>query len=156
MFTITLDSPAPHIYGYSVLIAFGCGMSFNLGYTVAGVKMALKGGSAHDVNLVVTMQNISQLGGTLMSLLISGQVFQSYSFKNLKVVLSGEGLSDDQIRSCIAGTRSTILTSLSPDLARGATEAITKAISKLYVLLIIAGGLCLLGSLFMKHERLFK
>jgi hypothetical protein len=156
MFTITLDSPAPHVYGYSALISFGCGMSFNLGYTIVGVKIALKRDSAHDVNLVVRMQNISQMGGTLMSLVISGQVFQSYTFKDLKVVLSGEGLTNDQIRSCVAGARSTIFASLSPELARGATEAITKAISKLYVLVIIAGGLSLLGSLFMKHERLFK
>jgi hypothetical protein len=51
VFTITLDSPAPHVYGYSALIAFGCGMSFNLGYTIAGVKIALKGDSVHDVKL---------------------------------------------------------------------------------------------------------
>jgi hypothetical protein len=155
MFTITLNSPAAQVYGFSILIALGAGLTFNAAYAIAGIKVALKGGSSTEVNQAVSLQNISQVGGILISLLISGQIFQSYSFQNLKIVLAGQSLTDDQIRSVVAGTRSPIFASLSPELAREAVEAITQAISKTYIIVIIAGGLAMICAFLMKRERLF-
>jgi hypothetical protein len=91
MFTITVDSPAAHLYGYSILMALGVGLDFNIGIAIAGIKMGAEGGSVLDVNSVVVMQNISQLGGILTALLIAGQVFQSVGFEKLNAVLGDRG-----------------------------------------------------------------
>ena len=156
MYTVTLDSPASHVYGYSVLIALGAGLTMNTGFAIAGIDMANKGGSAQDINDVVMMQNIAQTSGILIALLISGQVFQSLVFQNLKAVLGPEGFTDAQVRSVASGTRSVIYMTLSPELAREVVDAITRAISRLYILTIVTGGLAFISSFFMKLENLFE
>ena len=156
MYTVTPDSSPSSIYGYSVLLALGAGLTMNTGYAIAGIDMTNKGGSAQDINDVVMMQNISQISGILAALLISGQIFQSLVFQNLKTVIGDEGFTDAQIRSVAAGTGSAIYATLSPELAIKVVGAIAKSISKLYILTIAAGGVMLISSLFMKHESLFK
>ncbi|RDW66620.1 hypothetical protein BP5796_09369 [Coleophoma crateriformis] len=156
MFTITIDSPPAHIYGFSVLIALGVGLIFNAGYSIAGIKMGAKGGSTDDINAVVAVQNMSQIGGVLTALLVAGQVFQSIAFRKLTVLLRDQGFTDAQVRSVAAGSTSLVFESLSPSLARKAVEAVTSTISTIYVLTIVSGGLSLLCSLLLKRERLFK
>lgn len=156
MYTVSLDSPPSHVYGYSVLMAMGAGLTLNSGFAISGIDMSNRGGSAQNINDVVTLQNISQLSGTLLALLISGQVFQSLVFRNLKGILGNEGFTDAQIRSVAGGTRSVVFATLSPELAREAVDAITKAISKLYILTIVTGGVALIASFFLKYESLFK
>ena len=155
MYTIKISSPSGNVYGYSVLIAIGSGLTYQAGYAVAGVKVSLKGWSSKDVQSVMSLQNISQIGGTLLSLLISGQVFQSLARKNLGSALSGQGFSDTDIRSAIAGTQSTLFERLSPQQAESATQAITDAMSRVYILSVTAGALSLISALLMKKERLF-
>ena len=155
MYTIKISSPSSNIYGYSVLIAIGSGLTYQAGYAIAGVKVSLKGWSGRDVQSAISLQNISQIGGTLLSLLLSGQVFQSLARKNLKRALSGEGFSDMDISSAITGTQSTVFDRLTPQLAESATQAITEAMSRVYILSITAGVLSLVSALLMKKERLF-
>lgn len=101
------------------------------------------------------MQNVAQLGATVFSLLVLGQVFQSFAFRNLETALSGQGFSDAQIHSLVAGTQSKLFKELSPELVERATWAITEAIRKVYYLSIVAGALSILSALLMKKERLF-
>ncbi|KAF7590324.1 hypothetical protein BBP40_002974 [Aspergillus hancockii] len=156
MYTVNIDTNAGKVYGYSILLAVGSGLTFQSGYALAGIKVSLKGWSGKDVQSAVSLQNVSQIGGTLLSLLISGQIFQSVAFENLKKVLSPEGYSDAQIRSVVAGTQSSLFEELNAELARESTKAITNAISRVYILSIAAGGLSLIAAVLMKKERLFK
>lgn len=155
LFTVTIDTPAANVYGYSVLLAFGSGLTFAAGYTIAGIKTAMDGGSAKDVQSAVSVQNLSQIGGGMIALVISGQIFQSYAFKNLKAVLEGLGFTNAEIHSAVAGTKSAVFRGLSPEVAVKSIDALTRAISKVYILAMVAGVLSLLGSLLMKRERLF-
>jgi hypothetical protein len=155
MFAVTSHTQPANVYGYSILIAFGSGLVMNLGYAVGGIKASGPGHPQTDVQHAVSLQNLWQIGGTLVSLVITGQIFQSFAFKNLKEVLSGEHLTDSQMHSAVSGAQSIVLKSLSPELAAKAIEGITKAISKTYILGIVAGVLAVLGSLLMKWERLF-
>jgi hypothetical protein len=54
------------VYGYTVLMGFGTGLTVTVGYTVAGLVVA--GGGGEEVGSAVTLQNVSQLGGTVVSL----------------------------------------------------------------------------------------
>jgi hypothetical protein len=155
MFTITIDSPAANIYGYSVLLAMGSGLTFQAGYAIAGVKASQKGWSGTDVQSAVSLQNISQLGGTLLSLLICGQIFQSLAARSLGRELAGQGFSAAAIRSAVAGTQSQLFRNLTPELAIRATDAITEGMRNVYALSMAAGALSLVCALLMKKERLF-
>lgn len=155
MYTVKISSPSANIYGYSILIAIGSGLTYQAGYAIAGVKVSLLGWSGKDVQSAISLQNISQIGGTLLSLLLSGQVFQSLARNNLKSALSGEGFSDADINSAIAGTQSAVFDRLNPQQAESATQAITDAMRRVYILSITAGALSLVSALLMKKERLF-
>lgn len=156
MYTIQTDSSPGKVYGYSILIALGSGLTFNAAYAIAGIKAAQKNWSQKDIQSAVSLQNVSQIGGTLLSLLISGQVFQSYSFQNLKRVLEGVDLnfSDAEIRGAVTGTQSLLFARLSDGVKQQAIEAIMEAMKRVYILSIVAGVLSLLCALVMKKERL--
>lgn len=154
MYTVKISSPSANIYGYSVLLAIGSGLTYQAGYAIAGVKVSLKGWSDKDIQSAISLQNISQIGSTLLSLLLSGQIFQNLARQNLEHALSGEGFSDTDIRGAIAGTQSALFHRLSSQQAERATRAITEAMSRVYILSITAGALSLLSALLMKKERL--
>lgn len=153
--TINTDTPIANIYGYSIIIAVGTGLTFTSGYAIASIKMSLKGGSATRIGAAISFQNFCQTAGAFLALLISGQIFQSFGFQNLKEVLQVEGFTDMEIRSALSGAQSAVLQSLSPATRILATEAITRAISKVYILSVVTGALSLVGSLCLKRERLF-
>ena len=71
MFTVTIDTPAANVYGYSVLLAVGSGLTFNAGHTIARIKTAMKGASPNDIQSAILLQTLSQVGSILTALVIS-------------------------------------------------------------------------------------
>jgi hypothetical protein len=155
MITVTPTTPVANVYGYSIILGAGTGLVFNLGFTVSGVTIMAETGNGLDLQRVMSMQNLSQLGFQTLSLLIGGQIFQSLSMKNLTWVLSGLGLSQAEIRSAIAGTRSAVFTRLSPDLQEQAIMTITNAMSRIYILSIAVSVITVICAMLMKKEKLF-
>ncbi|EED19841.1 efflux pump antibiotic resistance protein, putative [Talaromyces stipitatus ATCC 10500] len=156
LYTVDIDTRMANVYGYSVLLGAGTGLIFQAGYTVGGVKTMMRTGSGLDVQRVISMLNLSQLGFQMGSLLIGGQIFQSLAMKNLTRVLHGLDFSQEDIRSAVAGTQSTLFASLTPSMKSQAISAIIDAISKVYTISIAAGGITVICALLMKKERLFK
>lgn len=155
MFTVGTNTSMASVYGYSILLGAGTGMTFQAGYTVGGVKTLMRTGSSLDVQRAISMLNLSQLGFQLGCLLIGGQIFQSLALKNLTHVLHGLGFSEEDIKGAIAGTQSTAFKSLSPSLQKLAVAATTDAISRVYIISISAGAVTVICALLMKKERLF-
>lgn len=155
MYTVDIESHAANVYGYSVFLATGSGLTFQAGYSLVGVKAGLAGWSAVDMNSTVSLQNVSQIGGILICLLITGQIFQSIAFNRLSSLLSGEGFTGAEIRNAVSGTQSTLFSKLSSNTALQATFAITEAMKNVYVVSIVAGALSIVCALLMKKERLF-
>jgi hypothetical protein len=154
MYTIDIHSAPGKVYGYSVIIALGSGLTFQAAYTIAALKAQSANMSAKDIQSAVSLQNISQIGGTLVCLLISGQIFQSYAFQNLKTVLGGM-FSDTEVRGAVTGSQSVLLEGLNEMLKEAALKAIMSAMKRVYIISIVAGGLSLVCALGMKKERLF-
>jgi hypothetical protein len=150
MYTVNAESPRAHVYGYSVLLAVGAGMCLQTGYSLATVKVP-----PHDIPSALSFQNVAQIGSAAISLVISGQVFQSSAYENLSTLLSGQGFSDTEIHAAIAGTQSAVFENIMPELRQLAIDAITSGMSKVYILSITAGAVALVSSLFMKREKLF-
>lgn len=153
MFTVGTNTPKGNVYGYSILLGAGTGLTFNAGYTVGGVKTMMRTGSGLDVQRAISMLNLSQLGLQIGSLLIGGQIFQGVAMHNLTRVL--HGFSQKDIRSVIAGTQSSLFSSLSAPMKLEATAAITDAMSRVYIISMAASAIVIICAVLMKKERLF-
>ncbi|RYP76450.1 hypothetical protein DL769_003625 [Monosporascus sp. CRB-8-3] len=68
------------------------------GYTVA----TLKAGPA-DAVTAISLQNVSQIGSTVICLVAGGQVFQNVAVGKLRRVLAGRGLSEAELRDAVSG-----------------------------------------------------
>ncbi|CAF9907816.1 MAG: hypothetical protein GOMPHAMPRED_005994 [Gomphillus americanus] len=150
LLTVTAETSKSAIYGYSVLVALGTGLTAQIGYTVATIEASKISGQA--IVDAISLQNFSQIGSIVIALVVSGQIFQSLAFRNLSAVLVG--FTDEQIKSAVAGSSSPVFMSLTEDVRQQAIQAIISAMGDVYSLVIVAGALLVLSSLAMKRERI--
>ncbi|KAG8161111.1 hypothetical protein KVR01_009375 [Diaporthe batatas] len=138
------------IYGLTILVAVGAGLSMTLGYTIATLTLPPEhaGGG-------LKMQNIVQIGGQVISLGIADQIYQSSAVKKLSAVLAGQGYSETEIRSAVAGAQSKVFEELTGELRDDAIDAVAAAMRLTFVMIPIAGAVLLIAALCMKRERLF-
>ncbi|ROV94613.1 hypothetical protein VPNG_09224 [Cytospora leucostoma] len=139
------------IYGLTVLVAVGSGLSMVTGYTVATLTT-----KPEDAGAGLSLQNMAQIGGQVIALAIAGQIYQSTAFRNLSAVLAGNGFSDQDIRGAVAGVQSTLFRKLDGELRDSAIVAVTGAMKMTFVLVPVAGGVMLIAALCMKREKLFR
>ncbi|KAK0713375.1 major facilitator superfamily domain-containing protein [Lasiosphaeria miniovina] len=138
------------IYGFQIIIAVGTGLTIQLGYAVATLTV-----KPEDIGNAITFQNMSQLGSTVLCLVIAGQVFQSAAVSNLTAALAGNGFAPQEITEAIAGAQSALFGELSGALRAAAIDAIVKAMQKSFILVIVAGAVMVVSSVLMKREKLF-
>lgn len=138
------------IYGLSILIAVGAGLSMTISYTVATLTLPPEQAAAG-----ISMQNVAQIGGQVIALAVAGQIYQSVGIRNLEAALAGRGVSEAEIHGAMAGVQSSLFQRLEGELLEEATRAITHAMQMTFVMVPIAGGVVLLAGLCMKRERLF-
>ncbi|KAL5044237.1 hypothetical protein BDW71DRAFT_209450 [Aspergillus fruticulosus] len=144
------STPTAQVYGFSIVMAVGTGLTMQLGYTVASVKVAKS-----DVFSAINMQNIAQIGSTLICLVIASQVFQSTAVQNLNDVLEDQGFSQSEIRNAVSGAQSALFEALNGDLRAKAILATTKAIQRAFIIPLVAGAVGVVSSVLMRRERLF-
>jgi hypothetical protein len=101
------------------------------------------------------MQNVAQIGATVISLVVAGQVFQSTAVRNLNTVLDGQGYSQAQIRDMVAGAQSDLFTSLSGDVRSLVVGAVVSAMRLSFVIPLVAGVVSVISAALMRMERLF-
>lgn len=143
-------TPEGHIYAFTIVIALGAGLTLQVGYAIAGFKTR-----PEWIGDAIALQNFSQVGGEVIALVLSGQIFQSKAVQNLSAVLAGQGFSSADIHAAVAGAQSTVLKELSGELRDQAIAAITQAIQKSFILVIVAGAVLLVSGLGMRIEPLF-
>ncbi|PTB63015.1 MFS general substrate transporter [Trichoderma citrinoviride] len=144
------DTPVSYIYGFTVLTAVGTGLTLQIGYAVASLKVP-----DHRAGDALALQNVSQIGATVIALVIAGQVFQSEATKNLSAALADTDFSAADIQSAIAGAQSRIFEEITGSLRDAAILAITDAMKKAFILVCVGGGVHLIAALLMKREKLF-
>ncbi|TFB01893.1 Efflux pump roqT [Trichoderma ghanense] len=152
LLTAYLDpgTPTAYIYGFTVVTAVGTGLTLQIGYAVATLKVP-----AAQMGDALALQNVSQIGGTVIALVIAGQVFQSEATKNLTAALAGTDFTAADIQSAIAGAQSRIFEEITGDLRASAVLAITKAMQRAFILVCVGGGVHTISALLMKREKLF-
>ncbi|KAM0483799.1 hypothetical protein ACHAPX_002298 [Trichoderma viride] len=154
LLTAYLDpkTPASFIYGFTVITAVGSGLTLQIGYAVASLKVKPK-----HMGDALALQNVAQIGGSVISLVIAGQIFQSSATQNLTKVLAGSAynFTSADIQNAIAGAQSTIFEEITGDLRDQAILAITNAMQKAFILVCVGGGVHMITGFFMKREKLF-
>jgi MFS family permease len=150
MYTVDEHTSAAKIYGYSVVMAAGAGLTAQTAYSVAPAKL-----TPHEVPAAVSFINLAQIGSIVISLTIAGSVFQNIAFKNLQLALAPYNIPIEEIRNALAGTQSMVFESGGAEVKAAAIKAIVKAMDKVYVLVITAGAVTIVSSLAMKREKLF-
>jgi MFS family permease len=144
------STPAAQIYGFSILMGVGTGITMQLGYSVGSLKV-----KPTDMLSAINLQNVAQIGATVICLVIASQAFQSNAVNNLTHVLDGQGFSQADIHGAVAGAQSTLFEKLDGDLQSAAIQAITSAMARAFVIPLVAGAVGIISSLLMSRERLF-
>ncbi|KAL4921166.1 putative MFS drug efflux transporter [Aspergillus aurantiobrunneus] len=147
MYTVKTDT-ASAIYGYTSLMALGVGAFNQAGYSVVQAKV-----SKVEIPWALGFMMVSQLGGIVLALGIAGAIFVNNATSGLLAFLPGA--DPENIKNAIGGTASGFFNTLSEEQQRGALDIIVQAIDNVYILLIFAGGLGTIVSVFFKREKLF-
>ena len=145
------STPEGYIYGFTIITAVGSGLTLQIGYAVATIKVD----SPKHISDALSLQNVAQLGGTVISLVIAGQVFQSTAIRNLTIVLAGQGYSAADIQAAVAGAESRLFEELTGTIRDLAVHAITDAMQMAFVLVCVSGAVVTVAGCLMKREKLF-
>ncbi|KAJ5398185.1 hypothetical protein N7509_006298 [Penicillium cosmopolitanum] len=148
MTTVNENTSTAHIYGYSALIGIGAGMYIQTGFSVAQAKVASSRAS-DAASFIALAQNL----GITLALAISGAVFQNQALDDLQTLIPQ--YPRETLRGAILGPSSGLLKQLPDTVRKEALYSIVKSMSHTYYLVVFAGCLAAVGSLFMKRERIF-
>lgn len=149
MYCVTSSTVTAAIYGFEVLIAIGAGLTQQMGYSVACIKV-----KPQDVAAAVGFINVAQLGSITIALAISGSVFQNVGFQRLQEALQDYSFSETDIRSALAGTQSSLLRQSDARIVDLTVGVISHTIGSVFGLIIAAGALALVSSFCMRREKL--
>ncbi|MCJ1453491.1 hypothetical protein MMC28_003838 [Mycoblastus sanguinarius] len=147
MYTVRADTPVANIYGYAILLGLGM-TTTQAGYAVGPLLV-----KPDRVAEVIQFLNISQGQSQLIGLTVASAIFQSTTFSGLKTVMAGTGYSDSEIQAAIAGARSTLLQTTTPELRAQCIDVIVRSIDDVWVLVIAAGTLYTICACFLTRKR---
>ena len=150
MYTVRADTPYAKIDGYAILLGLGMATT-QAGYAVGPLLV-----KPDRVPEVIQFLNISQGQSQLFGLTIASAIFQGITFSGLKAVLAGTDYSDSEIRAAIAGARSTVLETATPELRAQCINVLVRTINDDWVLVIAAGALYTLCSCFLTRTRVLR
>lgn len=147
MHTIKVDSPTSYTYGFSALLGFGLTTS-QAGYAVAARLV-----EPNRLPEVIQFLNISQGQSQMLGLAIASAIFQSKACNGIKNVLDGQGFSTEQIRAAIAGARSEVLETISPELRARCLDVLVRTIADIWFMVVAAGALMTVCACFLSKKR---
>lgn len=140
------------LYGLSSIIGVGTGLSLQLGYAVATLKAP-----GRDMGNAISFQNIAQLGAAVITLVVSGQIYQNVAVTKLSSVLGPLGYSGREIVGAVSGVQSDILINMEEGGLKDRVVAeITQAMRMSFSLIIVSGAVMVLAAAGMRRENLFK
>ena len=148
LFSVNPDTPTAAIYGYSVVLGIGAGSYCQASFSVAQALVA-----PEEISLAVGFITLGQIGGGTISLAIANSVFLNQSTDKISRLLPDLPL--DTVRGAILGGASAFYRGLPDALKAEVLDVVVESISKVYILVITAGAMAVVLSLFMKRERLF-
>lgn len=152
MYTVRMDTALSNIYGYTILLGLGM-TTIQAGYAV-GPHLVKQDRVAELIQFL----NISQGQSQLIGLTLANAIFQNLTYSRLKTVLAlaGTDYPDSEIKAALAGARSTVLETATPELRAKCIDVIVQGIREDWVLVIAAGALYAFCSCFLTRKRFLK
>jgi len=147
MHTVSLDTHAANIYGYSILIGFGAGLYVQASFSIAQAKMPRE-----QIAAATGFIALGQVFAPLLALSIAGTVLINTAVSGLTVLLPN--VSEGDIKNAIAGTAGQLLSNLDPNTRTAALNVIVGSIDKVYILAITAQALAFVCSVLLRHEKI--
>ncbi|KAL8785574.1 MAG: hypothetical protein Q9195_008592 [Heterodermia aff. obscurata] len=149
MYTVDQYSSVARVYGYTILLAVGAGGIVQASFSVAQAKV-----DPQMIPIAIGFITAAQLGGVAISLAIANSVFLNESSEAIAALLPN--VPTAQIQAAISGAGSGFLDSLTVEMRENVLHAIVHAMSKVYIMDIVAGIVVILLALLMKPgEKLF-
>lgn len=148
LYTIDPETSDAHIYGYSILTAFGIGLFSQAGFAVAQTKVA-----PSQLSQAVAFIGIGQVGGITLALMMSNSIFLNEATNKISKILPD--LSRSAVQQAVSGFGAEFFHHLTSDQRQSVLAAIVDSIDKTFIMVITASALSLVLSIFMKREKLF-
>ncbi|KAL4940984.1 hypothetical protein BDV06DRAFT_230037 [Aspergillus oleicola] len=148
MYTIKLGTSTSNIYGYMVILGIGGGMYAQASFAVAQGKA-----KPHEIPVATGFISLAQLAGGTIALAISNSVFLQRASEDIMSVVPNA--DSDTVQQAVSGASSEFFDTLDPDVRTAVLDAVTNAISHVYILPITAAALSIGLAVLMPREKLF-
>lgn len=148
-YTCTVNTSVGSIYGYSILSGLGCGLYVQASYPVAQLKV-----DPTKIPLVVAFIGCGQITGITLALALSNSIFLNEATNKIADILPQ--MQRTVVQQAITGIDGgTFFAELGSEDQAQVLNALVDSIDNVYCMVIAAGALTTVLSLFMKRERLF-
>lgn len=141
---VQVDTNAAPIYGYSILLAFGAGL-----FTQGPISVVQAKFQANRVTDATAFIGFGQIAGIAIMLSVANAVFLNTAINGIMRLLPDTPVP--QVQAAITGVGSELFRNLSDTLRRGVLEVIVDSINDAYILIMVAGALTVVLSVFMKR-----
>lgn len=145
---VGVNTSASAIYGYSILIGLGSGLFVQASFAVSQAKV-----DPQSIPLAVAFIGCGQITGITFALTISSSIFLNEATNKISHILPN--VSRAMVQQAISGVDATFFDTFNTADRARILEAIVQSINNVYGMVIAAGGVAIVLSLFMKRERLF-
>lgn len=143
---IQINTNAAPIYGYNILLAFGAGLFTQRPISVVQAKLP-----ANRVADATAFIGFGQIVGIAIILSVASAVFLNTATNGIMRLLPLPDTPVPQVQAAITGVGSELFRNLSDTLRRGVLEVIVDSINDAYILIMVAGALTVVLSVFMKR-----
>ncbi|PON24158.1 major facilitator superfamily transporter [Trichoderma gamsii] len=148
MTTIDVNTTNSHLYGFTVLIGLGIGC-----FQSAGIGVVSALAPASEVNNAVSIMTVAQVLGIIVSLSVSGSVFQNMVLTYLAAALPDA--KRDEISQLVTGTSGNFYQSLNTAQKFLVVKQVTVAIRDSFYYLVGITAIGFVTSLFLSRRKLF-
>jgi hypothetical protein len=151
LLTLDINSTNARVYGSSIITAVGAGATVQAPHPVAQAKVTAKYNKAL-VPSAVAFIVCAQITGLVLSLSITNSIFINEATNKISNILPG--ISRSQVQQAISGADGAFFATLNSDQRTRVLSAIIGSLDKAYILIIAAGALMVILSIFMKRDKL--
>jgi MFS family permease len=94
---VSVETPTSHIYGFSILLGLGAGLSQQAAYSIAAAEVP-----PNRVADAVGFINTAQIGSSVVALTIASAVFQNVGMSRVSNARQGLGYSVTEIHDTLS------------------------------------------------------
>ncbi|KAK4235958.1 mfs drug efflux transporter [Achaetomium macrosporum] len=147
LYTVTPETSQARIYGYSVLVGIGGGC-----YLMSAFGAAPAVVEQNEVLDATGALSLAQGLGLVFFTSLFGSIFQNLGMRYIEPLVPPELLQE--ARDLLAGSKSDLFSSLSPEVREQVIAAIISALGKAYLASVAAAGVSLILSPFLGLKKI--